>query len=92
LENGNFLTLPTLNTFLYTFLSRSIDEDARHITAHSFRAALPSALANSPDIANDADIRAWGRWNSSAYKKYTRLKPRQKRVIFSKILEALKFL
>jgi hypothetical protein len=89
-ENGSFLTLPVLNNMLYQMLSPVIGEEARAITAHSFRAALPSALANSPDVASEADIRMWGRWNSSAYKKYARLKPRQKRVIFSKILASLK--
>jgi hypothetical protein len=73
-EDGSFLTLPILNSMLYKMLSPIIGEEAHAITAHSFRAALPSALANSPDVASEADIRMWGRWDSSAYKKYARLK------------------
>jgi hypothetical protein len=88
-EDSSYLTLPVLNSLLLKLLHPVIGEEARAVTAHSFRAALPSALANSPEIASEADIRLWGRWNSSAYKKYTRLKPRQKRVIFSKILASL---
>jgi hypothetical protein len=90
MSDGSFLSLPVLNTYLYDFFYPLIGDEANLISGHSFRAALPSALANSPDIANDSDIRSWGRWNSSAFKRYTRLKPRQKRVIFSKILASLK--
>jgi hypothetical protein len=90
MEDGSFLSLSILNSYLYDFFHPLIGEEANLISGHSFRAALPSALANSPDIANDSDIRSWGRWNSSAFKRYTRLKPRQKRVIFSKILASLK--
>jgi hypothetical protein len=89
-ENGKFLSLPILNGLLSSLLSPVIGDDAQGISGHSFRAALPSSLANSPDIANEEDIRTWGRWNSSAYKRYTRLKPRQKRVIFNKIVASLK--
>jgi hypothetical protein len=90
MEDGSYLSLPILNGYLYDFFLPLIGDEANLISGHSFRAALPSALANSPDIANDSDIRSWGRWNSSAFKRYTRLKPRQKRVIFSKILASLK--
>jgi hypothetical protein len=69
-----------------------LGEEAVHITGHSFRAALPSAMANCPDIANESDVKLWGRWNSSAYKLYTRLTPRQKRVIFEKIMSSLKLM
>jgi hypothetical protein len=60
------------------------------ITGHSFRAALPSALASCPDIASQDDIRQWGRWTSDSYLLYTRLKIRQKKLIFAKIVSALK--
>jgi hypothetical protein len=88
-EDTSYLTLPLLNSLLLKMLHTVIGEEARAVTAHSFRAALPSALANSPDIATEADIYLWGCWNSTVYKKYTRLKPRQKRVIFSKILASM---
>ena len=59
------------------------------ITGHSFRAALPSALANRPDIASDEDVKKWGRWDSGCFKKYTRLDPYKRRFIFNKVVSAL---
>jgi hypothetical protein len=91
-ENKTFLSCSTINAYLDKFLRPVIGDEAKHITGHSFRAALASALANCPDIANEADVKLWGRWNSSAYKLYTRLTPRKKRIIFQKILVSLKLL
>jgi hypothetical protein len=92
LENGMYLTSVLLNKLLADMLVPVIGSSGTLISGHSFRAALPSALANCPEIASDDDIRRWGRWNSEAYKHYTRLKPRQKHVIFEKILSSLKYL
>jgi len=92
LKSGKFLNSTALNSALYTLLQPVIGESAAMITGHSFRAALPSALANRPDLASDEDIKLWGRWSSPCYKRYTRLKPLQKRIIFEKIVTSLKFL
>jgi hypothetical protein len=88
-ESGKLLTPSTLNSTLHTLLYPHIGKSAEQITGHSFRAALPSALANRPDLANDEDIKLWGRWDSSSFKKYTRLKPDQKRAVFHKIVSSL---
>jgi hypothetical protein len=92
LENGSFLTSVKLNKLLSELLVPVIGPVGKQITGHSFRAALPSALANCPEIASDEDIRRWGRWSSSSYRLYTRLKPRQKRVLFNKIMMSLEYM
>jgi hypothetical protein len=66
-----------------------LGQHAGRIQGHSFRAAIPSALANNPDLAGEDDIKSWGRGSSDSFRLYTRLKHNQKRVIFSKITSAL---
>jgi hypothetical protein len=90
LDNGSFLTCKVINGILLSLLTPVLGNDAKFITAHSFRAALPSALASNPEIANEEDIKLWGRWNTSSYLSYTRLKLNQKRSIFKKIIAVLK--
>ena len=68
------------------FLSKHIGANAENITGHSFRAAIPAALANCPSLASDHEIMIWGRWSSEAYKSYTRLKHEAKLSIFKKIV------
>ena len=87
--SGKNLTSPMLNSCLVKLLSPVIGQEARNISGHSFRAALPSVLANRPDLASDDDIKHWGRWNGQSFQLYTRLKPQQRRIIFNKILSAL---
>ena len=91
-ESGKILTPCSLNTTLFGLLQPVIGQAACQITGHSFRAALPSALANRPDIACDEDIKLWGRWDSDAFRRYTRLKPNQKRAVFFKIVSSLESL
>ena len=91
-KSGQLLTSTKLNATLRTLLVPHIGEAAHLISGHSFRAALPSALANRPDLANDEEIKLWGRWTGAAFKKYTRLKPDQKRAIFGKIVSSLESL
>ena len=88
-KTGKLLTQGSFNDTIHLLLKPHIGPAAAMITGHSFRAALPSALANRPDLANDEEIKLWGRWSSSAFKKYTRLKPAQKRSIFNKIVSSL---
>ena len=42
------------------------------ITEHSFRAALPSAIALNPEVFLPQDTRAAGRWRSNAADRYVR--------------------
>jgi hypothetical protein len=89
LSNDTLLTNKIVNEMLYKLLVPMIGESAALITGHSFRAALPSVMASCPDIATQDDIQKWGRWSSNSYLLYTRLKMRQKRLIFAKIVDAL---
>jgi hypothetical protein len=59
------------------------------ICGHSFRAGLPSAMANDPEAVKDFEICQWGRWSSESYLLYTRLKFKQKQALFRKITEVL---
>ena len=88
-SSGILLTQSVFNSSLKTLLAPVIGPSALEFSGHSFRAAIPSALSNCPDLACDEDIRKWGRWDSPSYKKYTRLAPQQKKIIFKKIVTAL---
>ena len=67
------LTPLLLSNFIQSFLSPHIGQDAKLLSGFSFRSAIPSVLSNCPDLANDEEIKLWGRWNSTSYKLYTRL-------------------
>jgi hypothetical protein len=88
-DNDVFLTKESLNNTLHSLLVPLLGKAAYQYTGHSFRAALPSALASCPDLAADNQIKQWGRWNSDCFKLYTRLKNKQKRYIFQKMMIAL---
>jgi hypothetical protein len=85
LENGSFLTQTDFNKTVEILLRPYLKKDTSKISGHSFRAAIPAALANNPDVSNEFDIQLWGRWSSDCYKTYTRLKHDARRQIFSKI-------
>jgi len=87
--NGKNLCGAHLNGILFNLLFPVIGNRACNITGHSFRAGLPAAMANNPDLTNDREIKAWGRWSSDSYLVYTRLKLIQKRKLFNKIVSVL---
>jgi hypothetical protein len=88
-ENGNLLTVKVLNCTIRKLLEPVIGPSANLISGHSFRAALPSAMANDPEATKDIDIKQWGRWTSDSYLLYTRLKYKQKKYLFKKITDVL---
>jgi hypothetical protein len=88
-DNGTYLTCKNLNKLIQFFLSKHIGEEAKFYYCHSFRGALPSALAAIPDMDNDPSIMKWGRWNSEAFEKYVRLSHVAKRELFKKFVLAL---
>jgi len=87
--NNKFLTKNLMNKYIVHFLKPHIGEQAHFYSCKSFRAALPSALAAFPDIHNDKSIRRWGRWDSKAFERYTRLDHKAKEAIFSRFVRAL---
>ena len=83
LEQHTFLTQKDINRFLKSSFKNS------YIRGHSFRAGIPTTIANFPDIANDNHIMGWGRWRSKKFSTYQKAKKNQKRWVFRKIEKAL---
>jgi len=88
-DTGVGLTRRKLNGILCSLLEPYIGHEAKNITGHSFRAAIPAVLARFPDLCKSHDIMGWGRWKSDAYLLYTRLKVDQKRCTFVTITSLL---
>jgi hypothetical protein len=88
-SSGKLLTQSSMNTCLKVLLKPHLGGEAGFVSGHSFRAAIPSALACHPNIARCEDIKQWGRWSSDSYLLYTRLKLQQKKCIFDTITSVL---
>jgi hypothetical protein len=88
-DSGRLLTKAKLNKIIQLQLFPHIVIEARYYSCKSFRAALPSALAANPHMSNDSTIKRWGRWNSKAFERYTRLSHSAKRKLFKKFIKAL---
>jgi hypothetical protein len=84
-SNKKLLTPSIFNKTLRTLLEPIFFNDAKLFSSHSFRAAIPAALANHPKIASKEAIMGWGRWDSKAYEKYTRLKQNKRKETFNSI-------
>lgn len=85
-KNNKLLTKEVFNKTLGNLLDNKLNGK---FSGHSFRAGIPTSLAKYPDLANSSHIMGWGRWSSSAYLSYTKLKTDQKRCIFKKIVNVL---
>jgi hypothetical protein len=88
-SNGDCLTTSHFTTELKNLLSNVFGPAIANLSGHSFRAGIPAALFNRPDIATENDIMSWGRWSSESYKLYTRLKLSARKLIFDKIMCAI---
>jgi hypothetical protein len=88
-DNGTFLTTDRFTKTIRSLLSNHLGSNARMISGHSFRAGIPSALANNPNLLSNDDVCKWGRWNSDCFKNYTRLKISARREIFKKLCLAV---
>jgi hypothetical protein len=89
LDNSDFLTPSLFNKILRTCLSASLGKLGNLYSSHSFRAGIPSSLSSCPEIANNSDIKLWGRWDSDSYSKYTRHKSEKRKKIFYDICSVL---
>jgi hypothetical protein len=85
-DSGKLLTAEALVTCVRDLLRPHIGDEVEGIQGHSFRAGLPAAMADCPDIANNDDVKSWGRWNSNSFMLYTRLKFHMRQAIFEKIM------
>jgi hypothetical protein len=88
-KNGILLTQSKFNKTLRELLSPVLGNDALFFSSHSFRAAIPAALANHPKVASREEIMGWGRWDSKAFEKYTRLKQNKRKETFESIWEII---
>ncbi len=87
--SGSLLTASQLNSIIRSLLKSHLGDDSSSFSCHSFRAAIPSLLAQHPELASSDMIMGWGRWKSSAYLSYTRLRSSQRRKVFAKIADIL---
>ncbi len=88
-ESGSNITPRELNLLLPKLLEPHIGHAAHQLSCHSFRAAIPSLLASFPELSSSDEVMGWGRWKSSAYLSYTKLKSDQRRKVYNKILSLL---
>jgi hypothetical protein len=58
---------------LRKLLRKVFGDVVANLSGHSFRAGIPAALCNNPEIASEEDVMCWGRWSSDADKLYTKL-------------------
>ena len=80
-KTSTFLTQKDINTFLKENFKNFF------IRGHSFRAGIPTSIANFPDLSNDNHVMGWGRWHSKNFSTYQ--KSQKKKWIFRKIEKAL---
>jgi hypothetical protein len=89
-ENSKLLTPAAFNKTLRILLQPVFGIEAQFFSSHSFRAAIPAALADNPNIASKESVMGWGRWDSNAYEKYTRLKFHKRKETFENICSLFK--
>jgi len=88
-SNGACITTKDFTAELKKLLEPVFGIAVANLSGHSFRAGIPAALCNRPDIANEDDVKSWGRWSSESYKVYTKLKLTARKMIFDKIMCAI---
>jgi hypothetical protein len=84
-----FLSTKLFTKTVRSLLKNHLGNNAEKISGHSFRAGIPAAIANHPDLLSNDDVRKWGRWSSASYLVYTRLKKTARIEIFKKLMYAL---
>ena len=88
-ENGKLLTAVSFNLCIRNLLKKHLGVKSMELSSHSFRAAIPSALAKFPDKSVKDNIKDWGRWDSPCFLRYTRHKMDQRRKIFDSVCTVL---
>jgi len=89
LPEGKLATTSMFNSSLKILMKDICDFQINSISGHSFKAGVPSELNRHPELLSQDDIKGWGRWNSDAYQRYTRLHLDQKKSIFQRITAVL---
>lgn len=88
-EDGKLLTSEKFTYTIRGLLEKHLGVNSSLVSAHSFRAGIPSILGKFPDLASDRDIKYWGRWSSSCFSTYSRLEQKKKLDLFKKITLAI---
>jgi hypothetical protein len=83
--SGKFLTTCKLNQILRELLKDIYVPGVSSISAHSFRAAIPSAIGAFPDRMLVSELKDWGNWKGDSYKVYVRMRKSQRKAIFKKV-------
>lgn len=89
-ESGHMLTMGNMNYYLDFLLAPYLKDVKCNYSCHSFRAGLPSLMANNPSIFSEEDIMQVGRWSSPAVKRYLRVKGVANSRIMNKIHSVLR--
>jgi len=87
-SKNKHLTVDAINKILEKIFADFTDENSK-ISCHSFRAAIPSAMASNPDKSTVEEIKQWGRWHSDSFEKYTRQEREKRRNLFYKTVAML---
>jgi hypothetical protein len=88
-SSGSYLTVNTFNELLKGLLRGVCEDGADVISAHSFRAAIPSAIGAWPDLFQTSELKDWSRWRGSSFIVYCRSYRDQRRKLFEKIVKVL---
>ena len=72
LASGKFVTIALVNKILKQTSQLAGLPDGIAYSAHSFRAAMPTAIAQNQSTFSAAEVRAAGRWRSDAADRYVR--------------------
>jgi len=89
-ESGKGLTTKIFNEILLVLLSEICNPETDFFSCHSFRAAIPSIIANYPDKSFTKEIMDWGRWKSESFLLYTRTVSNKRKSLFDKISVIIK--
>lgn len=83
-SSGKFLTTEKLNKVLDSLLAKHLPQGVK-ISGHSFRAAIPTAVATHPNKVTTEELKQWGKWESDSYKLYTKNDYSSMRKLFSQV-------
>jgi len=87
-KTGFYLTVEKMNEIIGSML-RQFTDDKNTLSCHSFRAAIPSAIASHPNKVTVAEVKEWGHWHSDSFRRYTRQEKEKNRKIFYKAVGLL---
>ena len=83
LASGKCLTGTYFNKILKTCLGKHVDSETSFVSSHSFRSGIATVMGQLG--FGDEELKALGRWSSSAYTAYLKL-PRTRRLEMAKSL------